>query len=85
MGFWQSLLSFLNLRKKCAANILIIGLDNSGKSSVIQSLKVGGSHQSTDPVVPTIGFQSEIIRCNVRFLISKNNINNRNVIIFFIF
>ena len=64
MGFWQSLLSFLNLRKKCAANILIIGLDNSGKSSVIQSLKVGNSpQQSIDSVVPTIGFQSEIIRC----------------------
>jgi len=66
MGFWQSLLSFLNLRKKCAANILIIGLDNSGKSSVIQRLKVGNSSQELiDPVVPTIGFQSEIIRCKI--------------------
>ena len=62
MGFWKSLLRFLRF-SKCEANILIIGLDNSGKSSVIQRLKSGNQSTTTDGIVPTIGLQTEIIKC----------------------
>lgn len=46
------------------AKILVIGLDNSGKSTLINHLK---SNTSTFEVTPTVGFQIEEFK--------KNNIN----------
>lgn len=58
MGFWNSFLSWLKLKKK-EANLLIVGLDNSGKSTIVQHFQSGG--RRTD-VVPTIGFRVEKIK-----------------------
>ena len=58
MGIWDSFLSLLNLNKK-RANIMIVGLDNAGKSSVVRYLQSGRSSQV---IVPTIGYQVETIK-----------------------
>ncbi|EFX86847.1 hypothetical protein DAPPUDRAFT_43340 [Daphnia pulex] len=56
MKFWDSFLTWLKIKKK-EANILIVGLDNSGKSTVVQYFQSGGKR--TEVTVPTIGFKVE--------------------------
>nr|CAH0105143.1 unnamed protein product [Daphnia galeata] len=56
MKFWDSFLTWLKIKKK-EANILIVGLDNSGKSTVVQYFQTGGKR--TEVTVPTIGFKVE--------------------------
>ena len=62
VGFFQNFLSFLSFKKK-RANVLVVGLDNSGKSTVVNYFKAAGSaagtaaQRSADNIVPTIGFQ----------------------------
>ena len=56
MGFLDKLSSFFGVKKK-EASILCLGLDNSGKTTIINKLKPEKS-QSAD-IVPTIGFTVE--------------------------
>ncbi|KAG7484231.1 hypothetical protein MATL_G00047070 [Megalops atlanticus] len=56
MGLFDKLTSWLGIKKK-EVNVLCIGLDNSGKSTMINQLKPS-SAQSQD-IVPTIGFSVE--------------------------
>ncbi len=42
MGIFDKLLSGLRGTRKSKANVLIVGLDNSGKSSIIDMLKPDG-------------------------------------------
>lgn len=58
MGFFNNFLTWLKFKKK-EANILIVGLDNSGKSTVVQYFQSAG--QRTE-IVPTIGFRVEKIK-----------------------
>nr|XP_002128692.1 ADP-ribosylation factor-like protein 6 [Ciona intestinalis] len=53
MGILDKLASWLNLKKK-EARILCVGLDNSGKSTIINQLKPVRSRNVE--VVPTVGF-----------------------------
>ncbi len=50
--------SKLSLKKE--ANILIVGLDNSGKSTIINSMKT--EEAKTQDIVPTVGFNVEQIK-----------------------
>ena len=52
---FSRLLSFLGLKKK-SVNVLVVGLDNSGKTSILNHLK---NDQSVDSVVPTVGLNIE--------------------------
>ena len=56
MGFLERFARWLGIRK-AEANILVVGLDNSGKTTIINQLK-SEEYQSTD-IVPTIGFNVE--------------------------
>lgn len=58
MGFLDKLAAFFGAKKK-EASILCLGLDNSGKTTIINKLKPEKT-QSTD-IVPTIGFTVEKI------------------------
>eukprot|EP00877_Chromochloris_zofingiensis_P013799 jgi/Chrzof1/8673/Cz03g20020.t1 len=53
MGLWDKLLDLLGLNGQ-KANVLVIGLDNSGKTTTIERLKPR-SKQSIE-VAPTVGF-----------------------------
>ncbi|GIL88366.1 hypothetical protein Vretimale_15047 [Volvox reticuliferus] len=53
MGLFDKLLSFLGVSGK-KVNVLVVGLDNSGKTTIIERLKPRPK-QSTE-VAPTVGF-----------------------------
>lgn len=56
MGFFDKLSSWLGMKKK-EINVLCIGLDNSGKTTIINKLKPEKA-QAQD-IVPTVGFTVE--------------------------
>ena len=56
MGFLERLSSLFGVKKR-QANILCLGLDNSGKTTIINKLKPEQT-QTTD-IVPTVGFTVE--------------------------
>ncbi|CAG0922061.1 unnamed protein product [Notodromas monacha] len=65
MGLFDKLASFLGIRRK-DCNVLVVGLDNSGKSTVLNHFKSPDCKDSN--VVPTIGFSVEKFKYkNVHF------------------
>ena len=56
MGIFDGFLRFLGMKKK-EANVVVVGLDNSGKSTVLNQLKPEES--KVHDIVPTIGFNVE--------------------------
>ena len=56
MGFLDRLSSVLGLRKK-ECNVLVVGLDNSGKSTLLDHFKP--EEQQNANIVPTVGFNVE--------------------------
>ena len=56
MSFFSKLLSFLKIRKK-EANVLVVGLDNSGKTTVMNHFKP--PEEKITEIVPTVGFNVE--------------------------
>lgn len=56
MGLFQKLALFLGIRKK-EVNVLVIGLNNSGKSTVINRFK--NEEDRLTEIVPTVGFSVE--------------------------
>lgn len=68
MGLLDKLIGALGLKKK-EARILVLGLNNSGKSTLLNQLKSEDSKCSND-VVPTVGFNVEKFKseCPVIFL-----------------
>ncbi|XP_056294598.1 ADP-ribosylation factor-like protein 6 isoform X2 [Pseudoliparis swirei] len=56
MGLLDKLTGWLGLRKK-EVNVLCLGLDNSGKTTIINQLKP--SNTQAQEIVPTIGFNIE--------------------------
>uniref|UniRef100_A0A667X9Z3 ADP-ribosylation factor-like 6 n=1 Tax=Myripristis murdjan TaxID=586833 RepID=A0A667X9Z3_9TELE len=65
MGLFDKLAGLLGLKKK-EVNVLCLGLDNSGKSTIINQLKP--SNAQTQDIVPTIGFifLSQCLICQVK-------------------
>lgn len=66
MGLFDKLATMLKVRKE-QVNILVIGLNNSGKSTIVNHFKEADEKSSI--VVPTVGFsverfQSELIMGN---------------------
>ncbi|XP_062916893.1 ADP-ribosylation factor-like protein 6 [Mobula hypostoma] len=56
MGFLDKVIARLRLRRK-SANVLCLGLDNSGKSTIIDRLKPASAQ--VQEITPTIGFNVE--------------------------
>ena len=56
MGFFSKLAEWLGMKKK-EANLVVVGLDNSGKTTILNHLKPK-ENQNHD-IVPTIGFNVE--------------------------
>eukprot|EP00063_Salmo_salar_P066536 XP_014041371.1 PREDICTED: ADP-ribosylation factor-like protein 6 [Salmo salar] len=56
MGLFDKLAGWLGLKKK-EVNVLCLGLDNSGKTTIINQLKPFNAQ--TQDIVPTIGFSIE--------------------------
>ena len=56
MGLFDKLINVLGLKKK-ESNVLIVGLDNSGKSTLLNHFKPEDQRQSE--IVPTVGFNVE--------------------------
>ena len=60
MGLLDSLIEWLGLRRR-EVSVLVVGLDNSGKSSLLNYLRPRDS-QSND-IAPTVGFNVEHFAC----------------------
>jgi ADP-ribosylation factor-like protein 6 len=60
MGLFDKLASFFGIRKK-DCSVLVVGLDNGGKTTVLNHFKSADSKESN--VVPTIGFSVEKFKC----------------------
>ena len=58
MGFFDKLSNFLKSKRHVEANILIVGLNNSGKTTVVNQFKAE-DEKSNDTIVPTVGFNVE--------------------------
>ncbi|XP_069049901.1 ADP-ribosylation factor-like protein 6 isoform X2 [Lepisosteus oculatus] len=58
MGLFDKLTVWLGLKKR-QVNVLCVGLDNSGKSTILNQLKP--ENAQTQDIVPTIGFSVEKI------------------------
>jgi len=58
MGLFDKLSTFLQGRKHVEAKIIIVGLNNSGKSSVVNHFKPE-EDKAMDTIVPTVGFNIE--------------------------
>lgn len=56
MGLFQKLANFLGVKKR-EVNVLVIGLNNSGKSTVINRFK--NEDERIAEIVPTVGFSVE--------------------------
>ena len=56
MAFFTKLLTFLGFKKR-EANILVVGLDNSGKTTIMNHFKP--AEEKTSEIVPTVGFNVE--------------------------
>eukprot|EP00731_Ephydatia_muelleri_P037258 Em0429g8a len=67
MGLFDKLANWLGWRKQ-QAKVLCIGLDNSGKTTIINALKPQTAKATT--IVPTIGFNVEVFsHANISFTV----------------
>ncbi len=56
MGIFDKLANLLGLKKR-EVNVLVVGLDNSGKSTLLNHFK--SEENKANDIVPTIGFNVE--------------------------
>jgi ADP-ribosylation factor-like protein 6 len=63
MGFWDKLVNLLGFKKR-EVNILVVGLNNSGKSTVINHFKK--EEDKLTEIVPTVGFNVEKFKSEYR-------------------
>lgn len=66
MGLFDRLASILGLRKK-ECNVLVVGLDNSGKSTILNHFKP--ADEKYHNIVPTVGFSVEKFKSKVLILL----------------
>lgn len=55
MGLFQKLASILGVKKR-EVNVLVIGLNNSGKTTIVNRCK---TEERITEIVPTVGFSVE--------------------------
>jgi ADP-ribosylation factor-like protein 6 len=63
MGLFDKLANILGLKKK-ECNVLVVGLDNSGKSTVLNHFKP--DDEKHHDIVPTVGFSVEKFKSKIR-------------------
>lgn len=56
MGLFDKLANMLKMKKE-QINILVVGLNNSGKSTIVNHFK--NPNERTSIIVPTVGFSVE--------------------------
>lgn len=56
MGFFDKLANILGIKRR-ECNVLVVGLDNSGKSTVLNHFKP--NEERHNEIVPTVGFNVE--------------------------
>lgn len=61
MGLFGKFAEWLGFKKE-AANVIVIGLDNSGKTSILNHLK--NEDQKSLDIVPTVGFNVDKLKVN---------------------
>ncbi|XP_045164808.1 ADP-ribosylation factor-like protein 6 [Mercenaria mercenaria] len=61
MGFFKAFVKWLGF-SQAEANIIVIGLDNSGKTSILNHLKK--EEQRSIDIVPTVGFNVEKLKAD---------------------
>ena len=61
-GLFNKFFDFMGFKKK-DVNILVIGLDNSGKSTILNHFKP--EEDKSPDIVPTVGFNVEKFKSNV--------------------
>lgn len=66
MGLLDKIIAIFGLKKK-EARILVLGLNNSGKSTLLNQLKRDDSKLPND-VVPTVGFNVEKFKSKYKVL-----------------
>lgn len=59
MGLWERLSNLFRFKKR-EVNVLVVGLNNSGKSTVINHFK--NEEEKAHEIVPTVGFNVEKFR-----------------------
>lgn len=66
MGLWKALSDWFGSKKK-KAKILCVGLDNSGKSTILKQFKA--KNALTFETAPTLGFNVETFqKSNIKFV-----------------
>lgn len=78
MGLFDRLAALLGLRKK-EVNVLVVGLNNSGKSTVINNFK--REDDRCIDIVPTVGFNVEKFACKLNSVV-RRNVKNVKLIAF---
>ena len=53
MGFFDDIFRALGFGKKAAAKIVVVGLDNSGKTTILNHLKTDKTKTESTDIVPT--------------------------------
>ena len=64
MGFFDKLVSLFGIKKK-ECRVVVVGLDNSGKTTVLNHFKPMEAKDTL--IVPTIGFAVEQFKCKSYF------------------
>merc|ERR1712235_59514 len=59
MGFFDNIFRALGISKPPTAKIVCVGLDNSGKTTLLNALKTEKTKTDADDIVPTVGFTCE--------------------------
>lgn len=70
MGLFDKLAGMLKVRKE-QVNILVIGLNNSGKSTIVNHFKEADERSSI--VVPTVGFSVERFQSEFKHAVQFGN------------
>lgn len=60
MGFFDKLTTYLKSRKQLEANVVVVGLNNSGKTSIVNHFKP--EEMKFTDTVPTVGFNVDKFR-----------------------
>ena len=68
MGFFDDIFRALGFGKKAAAKIVVVGLDTSGKTTILNLLKTDKTKTESTDIVPTVGFTCEkFASCGLEF------------------
>jgi GTPase SAR1 family protein len=77
IGFFDKLATMLGIRKR-EASVLVVGLDNSGKSTCLNHFKP--EEQKRTDIVPTVGFTVERFKSEPRVVLSLGSWSPRRTI-----